>query len=333
MTLKDFAVGKPAYCIYNRNAYITNRCCIEERIVRSIGRIYLKTCKTDSSPYETEFYLKDTNDTFLTQKTEYGYPAMLFLTKQDALDHINRKELEQWFHGINHNGISKFSLDQLAVMKQILNADAISGFSLEAFAAAKTLVFVHDRYYKGYELEQVKPINRVISNHDTLLIEYSEGHSDRKVIDARQANLNGDFLIGNENTDRPIRIFTSMRNAAKHLLGITKDIHEKACRYILIHNCEHDMRIVGVYKTHRDAYLQMSEELRQNIIDEIECDSHEEEKDVEQALNKLKAAVKNNEEFEYELFGQSFGITEDGAYSDINEKYLSDWRIFEIPIE
>ena len=114
VTLKDFQPGNTAYrlCMHtgtNREPYIT------EVTVASVGRIYVTIgTKTWSEKY------MDNDTTYLYEKAKFGEAAMLFRTRADAENYIEKHNLALWLGCISVSKAEGYSLEQLRKVREIL---------------------------------------------------------------------------------------------------------------------------------------------------------------------------------------------------------------------
>jgi len=114
MTVKDFKVGAKAYVI------ASVRCgdfSIREVEIEKVGRkfVYAK-----GGYYG--FYLRDEDENYLVEEKEWGAPDVLFLTRQDAEEKIERDTLLKLIRKeTEYAKLSSLSLDQLRRINQILH--------------------------------------------------------------------------------------------------------------------------------------------------------------------------------------------------------------------
>ena len=114
VTLKDFQPGNTAYrlCMHtgtNREPHIA------EVTVVSVGRIYV----TIGTKSWSEKYM-DNNTTYLHEKANFGEAAMLFRTRADAENYIEKHDLALWLGCISVSKAEGYSLEQLRKVREIL---------------------------------------------------------------------------------------------------------------------------------------------------------------------------------------------------------------------
>ena len=120
MTIKDFKQGNTAYSLresYNAGAKYR----IDEYVVISVGRKYVKASPKGILNYPREFYLDNIADEYLYENKDWGYREMLFLTKEAAEGYIEKEALLLWFRNTTYIlRDDKYSLEQLREVKKIL---------------------------------------------------------------------------------------------------------------------------------------------------------------------------------------------------------------------
>lgn len=117
MTIKDFTVGQTAYMVSNSNEVFR----IIELTVTKIGRVYL----TAGTLWSRKFYVPEFGfDECLREKGTRGYQDLLFRTRQDAEDYLEKrslcKELQKTF---GSGGGYRYTLAQLRAVKQIIDGE------------------------------------------------------------------------------------------------------------------------------------------------------------------------------------------------------------------
>lgn len=117
MTIKDFTVGQTAYMV----SYIKNEYRLTEWTVAKVGRRYV----TAGYVHGCQFYVPDVAyEEFLVEKTEFGYPRLLFATRQEAEDYLEKRVLWQDLrHRFSTTAVGKFTLAQLRAVKQIIDGE------------------------------------------------------------------------------------------------------------------------------------------------------------------------------------------------------------------
>ena len=120
MTLKDFKQGQTAYSLI-REINIAIKYRIEECVVISVGRKYVKASSKEALGYPREFYLDDITDEYLHENKDWGCNYMLFLTKEALDNYIEKENLREWLNNaMSRSKVLSYSLDQLRAIKAIL---------------------------------------------------------------------------------------------------------------------------------------------------------------------------------------------------------------------
>lgn len=114
VTLKDFQPGNTAYrlCMHtgtNREPYIA------EVVVVSVGIVDV----TIGTKSWSEKYMNN-NTTYLREKGTCGEATMLFRTRADAENYIEKHDLALWLGCISVSKAEGYSLEQLRKVKEIL---------------------------------------------------------------------------------------------------------------------------------------------------------------------------------------------------------------------
>ena len=115
ITIEDFQKGDIVY-ILTRNKGRNADSFIKEAEVTCVGRIYVTT----GINYSTRKYMNWDAD-YLYEKVEFGEATLLFKTKEDAQNYLERAELAQWLGCISIIDAEQYSLEQLRKVKEILN--------------------------------------------------------------------------------------------------------------------------------------------------------------------------------------------------------------------
>ena len=120
MTLKDFKPGQKAYSLIREiNVAIKYR--VEECVVISVGRKYVKASSKEALGYPREFYLDDITDEYLHEKKDWGCNYMLFPTKEALDNYIEKENLREWLNNaMSRSKVLSYSLDQLRAIQAIL---------------------------------------------------------------------------------------------------------------------------------------------------------------------------------------------------------------------
>ena len=111
ITIKDFKAGETVYVLKSNKGRI-DKPEVTERIVKAAGRKYV-TLDNDEK-YE------DNNRDFLLQAVNYGEKQLLFHTKTEVTEYLEKHELTIWFRNHAVYNIGKYSLEQLRKVKEIL---------------------------------------------------------------------------------------------------------------------------------------------------------------------------------------------------------------------
>lgn len=124
MIIKDFKPGNTAYSLIRGNYNTDTKYRIDEYVVISIGRKYVKAAPKNSQNYPKEFYLNNITDEYLYENRDWGYREMLFLTKEAAEGYIEKEALLFWLRNLTHYlRDDKYSLEQLREVKKILEEE------------------------------------------------------------------------------------------------------------------------------------------------------------------------------------------------------------------
>ena len=115
MTLKDFTIGQPVYLL-EEDGY--GRKNIQRTaVVQKVGRTYL----TVTYGIHTMKFLPSNH--CWVEETEWGYPALLFESKEARADFVERVELNKWFRTTAcFPGI--YTIEQLRAVKEILEPES-----------------------------------------------------------------------------------------------------------------------------------------------------------------------------------------------------------------
>jgi len=112
ITIRDFVKGNKAYSLTTKKGKST----ITEEYVQKVGRTYVTT----GTGYSERRY-ENWDSEFLHEKVVYGESALLFKTKEDAEQYLEKCDLCVWLGNISVNKASSFSLEQLRRVKEILD--------------------------------------------------------------------------------------------------------------------------------------------------------------------------------------------------------------------
>ena len=147
ITIKDFKTGDTVYVLLRNKGRNTSPL-ITEHIVKSSGRKYITLDNNDK--YE-EF-----KDDFLLQVINYGEKRLLFRTKKDAAEYLERYDLISWFRNQATTNVDNFSLDQLKKIKEIIeNTNSLKTSILDPDCSncRHSQSFVSDNRKKGFFIE------------------------------------------------------------------------------------------------------------------------------------------------------------------------------------
>ena len=124
MIIKDFKPGNTAYSLIRGNYNTNTKYHIDEYVVVSIGRKYVKAAPNEAIGYPKEFYLNNITDEYLYENKDWGYREMLFLTKEAAEGYIEKEALLFWLRNLTHYlKDDTYSLKQLREVKKILEEE------------------------------------------------------------------------------------------------------------------------------------------------------------------------------------------------------------------
>lgn len=117
MQIKDFKVGDTVYILI-RDTGRNPAPVIQDGKVTAVGRKYVTIGK---DRWGRKFMERKYNkDSFLQEKVDYGEPALLFKTKKDAEDYIEKDALVVWFCRLTTFEAERYTLEQLRAAKDAL---------------------------------------------------------------------------------------------------------------------------------------------------------------------------------------------------------------------
>lgn len=121
MNIKDFKVGQTAYLMnFHDKQSNKDTTTIDEVNVVSVGKKYVKVKRFDFG-YEYSFFQWEINDSYLTEKKDYGGKNYLFRTQQDIDEYKERKELLKWIYNkVQRIKENQYSVEQFREIKRIL---------------------------------------------------------------------------------------------------------------------------------------------------------------------------------------------------------------------
>lgn len=105
---KDFTEGELAYAVSLRGRCFS----IIPTVVKRVGRKYVYT----QSGYDYEPC--HGNENYLIEHIQM---SLLFVTEREAMEYLERIQLERWLSNVFSNRNQRFSLDQLRKVKEILS--------------------------------------------------------------------------------------------------------------------------------------------------------------------------------------------------------------------
>lgn len=119
MEIKDFTVGQTVYML-STDKRNNPPCGYKEAKIKKVGRIYI----TLDGVLERKFFIPEyaENDNFLVEKIDYGADNLLFKSKQDLDDYIEKKSLESELYKAR-DLISTLTLEQLRAIKRIIQEE------------------------------------------------------------------------------------------------------------------------------------------------------------------------------------------------------------------
>ncbi|MBP5460684.1 MAG: hypothetical protein J6Y20_00955 [Lachnospiraceae bacterium] len=122
MEIKDFNAGQTVY-ILSEEKRNNPPCGYKEAKVKKVGRVYI----TLEGNWERKFFIPfygNYGGSFLVEKKDYGADNLLFKSKQDLDDYIEKRKLEsELCDALNWQNIRTFTLEQLRAIKRIIQED------------------------------------------------------------------------------------------------------------------------------------------------------------------------------------------------------------------
>jgi len=113
LTIKDFNVGDTVYVVL-MNSGKNDKPQITEKTVASVGRIYI----TLEGVWKERYFQWDYD--YFMEKVDFGEAKLLFKTRKDADDYLEKCSLALWLGGISVSRAEKYSVEQLRKVKEIL---------------------------------------------------------------------------------------------------------------------------------------------------------------------------------------------------------------------
>ena len=117
ITIKDFKKGDKVY-ILSENRGRDEKPSINETTVASVGRIYVTT--SDGS-WQAKY--RNWNAEYLYEKVEFGESRLLFKSRKEAEEYIEKCDLALWLGCISTFDARKYSVEQLRKVKEILSVN------------------------------------------------------------------------------------------------------------------------------------------------------------------------------------------------------------------
>ena len=115
ITVKDFKKGDAVYSLL-RNTGINAESVISQVEVKSVGRTYVTT---KEGVWEKRY--QSWGDEYLYEKTDVGEARLLFITKEDAENYVEKCNLALWLGSVSVRQAESYSLEQLRRIKEILS--------------------------------------------------------------------------------------------------------------------------------------------------------------------------------------------------------------------
>lgn len=121
ITIKDFKKGDTVY-ILTRNCGRNKEQTISEEKVASVGRMYV----TIGNGAWSQKYMNRESE-YLFEKANCGESRLLFRTRKDAEEYIEKDNLALWLGCISVSEAEKYSIEQLRRVKEILKEKTENG--------------------------------------------------------------------------------------------------------------------------------------------------------------------------------------------------------------
>lgn len=117
LTVKDFREGDIVY-VLTRQRGTNKESSIKEQTVTAVGRKYV----TVGYNAWSQKYM-DWNAEYLQEKVDFGEPNLLFKTRSDAEEYVEKIELALWLGCMSVSSAEKYSIRQLRKVKEILKGE------------------------------------------------------------------------------------------------------------------------------------------------------------------------------------------------------------------
>lgn len=109
ITIKNFSKGDTAYIVVDAHGGDNYR--IIDATITAVGKKYVTIGRRK---------FQDVNANYLHEIVNCGWADMLFKTRQDAEEYIEKVKLSLWLGSMSVYEVSKYSLEQLRKVKEIL---------------------------------------------------------------------------------------------------------------------------------------------------------------------------------------------------------------------
>ncbi len=115
LTIKDFKKGDTVFSVTMNIVGRLKEPDIIEQTVSSVGRVYVTTGNGSLAQKYA-----DHNSEYLLERATYGESHLLFKTRKDAENYIEKYNLAIWLGTLSIAHAEKYSLEQLRKVKEIL---------------------------------------------------------------------------------------------------------------------------------------------------------------------------------------------------------------------
>lgn len=124
MNIRDFNVGQTVY-ILSEEKRNNPPCGYKEAKVKIVGRVYI----TLEGVWERKFFIPEYGNyggNYLVEKKDYGSNNLLFQSKQDLDDYIEKRRLESDLcNAMNWQNIRTLTLKQLRAIERIISEECV----------------------------------------------------------------------------------------------------------------------------------------------------------------------------------------------------------------
>ena len=114
LTIKDFKKGDKAYSLLRNNGRNTEPVIAEVEVI-SVGRSYVTTGGVWQKKYQ------NWDEEYLFEKNDFGESDLLFKTREDAENYIEKCNLTMWLGCLSVAKAESYTLEQLRRVKEILS--------------------------------------------------------------------------------------------------------------------------------------------------------------------------------------------------------------------